>query len=486
MPAIDTEEFPGIISVASWIRENFYRRDCEKSFIFMKMKYLLFAFSIASISGATFTEVGSQGIIRVGKLNVSTEVSASTGSLTIHFMEGFSMSFDGTSSRSISSVKAMPHGTFALGSSESLVVAVDPSDLSRKLEFPVKVSSLIESDSSNLVDIISLSDSSRGRWSSELIVLTNSSRIPITYYKPQSPVEFEESSISTGLIDVLEICPTSTKELISWCTSASRNVRIASIPAESGQSEGSILVLCDSSPAEENVMQGVACNPSTGDSWNFYIEKDSEYTFDDWVYCVDCEREQLVILSHNGSAYSVNAIHSSLLHVDGARVSSASGLSHGRPNLFSAPLPKQIPRSISVTRDTRDDNSLKAYISFSPDVTGNTDILVFQISFRGESGLDDDDDSSSTSLSIIVVITLIALGIAFPIYVNKHPRFKAKLLAFFTGKPEGSILLQPYEVSMELSPIGKETTENLPPLSLDAPVTGRRSSKGNALEVVIE
>lgn len=411
----------------------------------------------------------------------------STGLIDINFVEGFAMLFDETVPLKVSYVKIGRHGNFVLGSTRSATLFLRFADLSPRLQVPMEVSTLIEADNGGMLDIISVSESTGGISESYLVMLTNSTAASVSYFRPVTQADFDESSVSRAQSDILEICMSSTKELISWCLGAAKNMRITTTSPESGQSEGSILILCDSSPADDSIMQGVACNPSTGDSWNFYVEKESETTFDDWVFCAECGKGQFFFLGHNSTSFSVFSIHSSLLHVDGAKVSSQSGLSNGRLNLFTASLPEQIPRSISVIPNPRAGDSALVCISFASDATGKTEIWVLQMTFLEETGLDqDDDDSSSTWLSIFVVGTLLALGIGFPIYVNRNPVLKTKLIALFTGKPEGSVLLQPYEVSMELSPIGKENTETPSPLSYDAPAPGRQSSKTKSLEVVIE
>ena len=303
------------------------------------------------------------------------------------------------------------------------------------------------------------------------------SSVPIRLFPQIDPAQYQGLVFNQPFEDPMALCPAALKEEVTTCPPSRGLQSIGSIEAEPGQSTGSILFVCEKPSETDGLIHGWACNPSTGDSWQFLIEAAAGWNVADIAYCASCNPHQVFFLSYNATAFAIETVLASTLVHGGTIVTPTS-----RIRLLEAAFTHPVQmHSLSVIPDPSGSEKVKLFVA-SRNETGETLLLTFSVELLDAlADVLENEDSDSFSISLIVLIVLLSLGIILPIVVNRNPTLRARLEEIYTGKPKYSVRLHPAEAALS------------PPRAvlIDNPATfgkrgKRESGQMTPLEVVIE
>ena len=255
-------------------------------------------------------------------------------------------------------------------------------------------------------------------------VRVSSDSAPVRLYQSIEPDTYEGIVFNRQYEDPLALCPESFRAQILSCPSSGAAQSLASITTEPGQSTGSLLFLCETRSASDNLFHVSACNPSTGDSWNFSFEGRDGWRFADWSFCPSCFPEQIFMLSYNETSFAVDTVLVSALRDDGSSILLADDFIHGRVRLFESSASSKV-RSMSVIQDPYFPDQLKVHLGSVEETTGITAIHVLSVKLSSEgSTVLNEVNSGSYTLSMMILVLLITAGIAIPLTINKYPKMR--------------------------------------------------------------
>ena len=305
---------------------------------------------------------------------------------------------------------------------------------------------------------------------------------PIRLYPSIDPSQYQGLVFNQPFEDPLALCPAELKVDVETCPPTRGLQSIESIEAEPGQSTGSILLVCERPSESDGLVHGLACNPSTGDSWQFFIESEPGWNIADLAYCAACEPSQVFFLSYNDTAFSIDTVLASTLVRGGSIVGRPGASMSSRVRLLEARFPHPIQmHSLSVVPEQTSGDKMRVFVA-SRNEGNETLILSLSLElFESVAETLEGAESDSVSFSLIVLVVLVGLGIMLPIIINRNAKLKTRLQEIFMGQPKYAVKLNP--VGAELSP---PRTSLLNSPSTVGKRTKRENGETTPLEVVIE
>ena len=291
---------------------------------------------------------------------------------------------------------------------------------------PLQIAQFIESErTTNATSVSTVSGVALGNPHSDGFYLrTDSETMPIQLFPSiNSPYTNAGSAFNQQPQDPVTLCPSFVYEELAACPSAHQTIE--SISAESGESVGSIVFVCEHPSEDDGLLHGWVCNPSTGESSRFMIDSDDGWNLVDLALCPNCDPSQLYLLSVKDGAFAVDTVLLSTLLEDGRVLSRADDLEGGHMRLFDVKVDAPM-QTLSVIRDPFSKSALRVFVASSDPVRPAIMSFTILVSSSGI-GIMADVEASSTSYSLLIILILLLVGVAVPFGISRSPWLRAKM-----------------------------------------------------------
>jgi hypothetical protein len=380
--------------------------------------------------------------------------------------------------------------------SESGVIFVAPVSLTMSDSPSVTVIELLDESTRKPLTVESLATISgsamRDPGFDSALVRVSSESSPIRLFSK------DDSGLDEGMVferefeDPLALCTDVLRQRTLSCSNMENSQVFTSVPEEDGQSTGSLLFLCKTRSESDGLFHGWACNPSTGDTWSYTIDLESDWTIADWKFCGSCSVPQILLLSNNEISFSVDSVLLSAIHDDGSKIQLADDMAHGRIRLFWSSSTSNV-KALSVNDYPGEEDMLLVHVGGSPDKSGVTPVHIFNIKMTSEASatFEDIKGRGYRLISFIIVFLILVFGVGVPIIIIRYPLIKTKFEKYILGRDQNPKYISLTTKRSTLRPIDGSNladTEGGTNIPVDSPNGFGRRGRSNpkSLEIVVE